>query len=116
MSKQTISTLFFLAATAAFSFGAHAAQTGSIRISSPADGATIDGHARNDVIFSAHPSGDGNHLHFYVDNGRPAMVHEWKGHFTLPVLSAGKHEICVKEATANHTLTGLQKCITVNAR
>lgn len=129
MNKQTIRGIVFLVALAASSVafpmgsyfdkgssGSTGGAGGSIQITAPKDGATIDGRARNDMVFDVHPSPSGNHLHFYIDNGKPDIVREWKGSYTLPALALGKHEICIKEATAGHVLTGLQKCITVTAK
>ena len=129
MHTQMITGIFFVtalaASSAALSMGSYSNNQsgaspggagGSIQITSPKDGAVINGQARNDVVFDVHPSPNGNHLHFYVDSGRPDIVREWKGSYTLPLLASGKHEICIKEATAGHVLTGLQKCVTVTAR
>jgi hypothetical protein len=122
MNKQMITAFFLLTtfvSSAALSMDAYSdtgGSGGSIQITSPKDGAEINGQARNEVVFDVHPSPDGNHLHFYVDDGNPTIVREWKGSFTLPSLSSGKHEICIKEAMVNHVLTGLQKCISVTAR
>jgi hypothetical protein len=119
MNKKTITALFLattLASASAFSVNAYAAQEGSIQITSPKDGAEINGQARNEVVFDVNHTANGNHLHFYIDDGGPTIVREWKGNFTLPSLSLGKHEICIKEATVDHVLTGLQKCISVTAK
>lgn len=89
---------------------------GNVTIVSPKDGAMISANSDIKVEFNVKHSADGNHLHFYVDNGDPTIVREWSGTITLPGLSAGKHEICIKEATAAHALTGLEKCVTVEAK
>jgi hypothetical protein len=121
MNKKIINFFYLLTALASltvFPMYAHSDSmgSGSIQITSPKDGAVIDGKARNEVVFDVQHSANGNHLHFYVDDGNPTIVREWKGSFTLPSLSSGKHEICIKEAMVNHVLTGLQKCISVTAK
>lgn len=105
--------LSFLVSASTFAVGAYA---GDIEISSPMNGAVIDGQAHNEIMFKVNPTPDGNHLHFYVDHGNPKIVREWQGTFTLPALSPGKHEVCIKEAMVNHVLTGLQKCIFLTAK
>lgn len=116
MNEQMIIALL-LASLAAMAFSARAySADASIMISSPKDGATISSQKQDKVVFNVHPSPDGNHLHFYIDKGRPTIVRMWKGSFTLPMLSPGKHEICIREAMVNHILTGLHKCISVTAR
>ena len=121
MNEQMITALV-LATLAAMTFSVRAYPAsgpgpgGSIQITSPQDGATINGQSDNELMFDVHPSPDGNHVHIYVDDGRPTIVRKWKDSFTLPMLSPGKHEICVKEAMVNHILAGLQKCISVTAK
>lgn len=95
---------------------AAASPGGSVQISAPANGAVIDGQARNRLVFDVHPSPEGNHVHIYIDDHRPDVVHMFKGSFTLPHFSPGKHKICLREATSDHVLTGLAKCITVTAK
>lgn len=119
MNKYAIAGLFLattLASTATFFMDAYADSGGEIQISSPADNAEIEGKTKNEVVFDVRHSPDGNHLHFYVDNGDPTIVRHWKGSFTLPALPPGKHTVCIKEAMVNHVLTGLQKCISLNAK
>jgi hypothetical protein len=118
--NQRIFTAVLLAASVAaggLSLSAYAAGPGgSITIESPKDGAKIGANSGIKVEFKVQHSADGNHLHFYVDDGNPTIVREWNGSVTLPGVSPGKHEICIKEATAIHVLTGLEKCISVEAK
>lgn len=118
--NQRIFTTLLLGATLAaggLSLSAYAAGPGgSVMIESPKDGATISANSDIKVTFKVEHSADGNHLHFYVDNGNPTIVRMWSGTATLPGVSAGKHEICIKEATVSHALTGLQKCVSVEAK
>lgn len=119
MNKYAIAGLFMMAALASmttFFMDAYAESRGEIQISSPMDNAEVDGQAKNEIMYDAQHTPGGNHLHFYVDDGQPTIVRQWKGSFTLPRLSPGKHNVCIKEAMVNHALTGLQKCITLNAK
>lgn len=116
--SQRIMTAILLAASLALPgipLSAYAAG-GSVTIESPKDGATVMANQDVKVMFKVHHTANGNHLHFYVDNGDPIIVRKWHGSETLPPLSPGKHEICIKEATADHVLTGLEKCISVEAK
>jgi hypothetical protein len=117
MNQRIITTILLAASVAltGFSAGASAAG-GSVTIESPKDGATVAANAGVKVEFKVEHTAEGNHLHFYVDNGDPTIVRKWSGSETLPPVSPGKHEICIKEATKGHVLTGLEKCVTVEAK
>lgn len=119
MNQRIFAALLFGASVAlgGLSLNAYAAAAGgSITIESPKDGAEINANAGIVVKFKVHHTVEGNHLHFYVDNGDPTIVREWSGTITLPGVAPGKHEICIKEARVNHVLTGLEKCISVEAK
>lgn len=117
MSHRTYTSILLAAsvALAGLSAGAYAAE-GSVTIESPKDGADVGANMGVKVEFKVQHTANGNHLHFYEDNGDPIIVRKWSGSETLPPLSPGKHEICIKEATVDHVLTGLQKCISVTAK
>ncbi|HKB59219.1 MAG TPA: hypothetical protein VKC56_04150 [Gallionellaceae bacterium] len=117
MSQRIITTILIAASLAlpGIPLSAYAAD-GSVTIESPKDGAEVSANEGVKVVFKVNHTANGNHLHFYVDNGNPTIVRKWQGSETLPPLGAGKHEICIKEATVDHVLTGLQKCITVEAK
>ena len=107
---------FFVAALLASS--AYAAD-GAITITSPANGATIQGNALNKLDFNVKLSPNGNHLHIYVDDGNPIIDRDI-GHcpcsIDLPKLAPGKHVIAVKEATVSHALTGVESAVTVTSQ
>jgi hypothetical protein len=118
--NQRIFTVMLLSASLAaggLSLSAYAAGPGgSVTIESPKDGAEISANSDIKVEFKVQHSSGGNHLHFYVDNGPPTIVRKWSGSETLPGVSPGKHEICIKEATEAHVLTGLEKCVSIEAK
>ena len=117
MSQRKLTTILLATSVVLAGFSAAAwAVSGSVSIESPKDGATVRANEGVKVEFKVEHSADGNHLHFYEDNGNPTIVRKWSGSETLPALSAGKHEICIKEATKGHELTGLEKCVTVEAK
>ena len=97
---------------------ASAADSGSITIISPKDGAVLGGGG-NKLEYNVHLSPNGNHLHIYIDNQDPIIdknVSNCPCSIGLPALAAGKHVIAVKEATAGHALTGVQSTVTVNGK
>ncbi len=108
------SSMIFTALTALAS-SAYAAD-GSITITSPANGAVLQGSAENKLDFNVKLSPTGNHVHIYVDDHNPIIDRDI-GHcpcsITLPKLSPGKHVIEVKEATVSHALTGVEGTVTV---
>lgn len=118
--NQSVCTVILLGASVvagSFPMAAYAANPGgAIAIESPKDGAEINSNTGIKVEFKVQHSAEGNHLHFYEDKGDPTIVRKWSGSITLPGVSPGKHEICIKEATAAHVLTGLERCISVEAK
>ncbi len=109
MSKYLL--LCFAGVMFSFSYLAVAADSGSIAISSPKDGAVLQSGSGNKLEYNVHLSPNGNHLHVYVDNQDPIIgrkVSNCPCSIDLPPLSVGKHVIVVKEATAGHSLTGVQ--------
>ena len=120
-----------------FSVPAQAAE-GSIRIISPANGATVDSSAeRANVFYYASFDPKGDHVHLSVDGKEKETLRELeishvtdlyqKGHW-VPVmreingktaidpLSPGKHEICAKVVDKSHAPLGIETCIHVVSR
>ncbi len=98
---------------------ADASMMGSIAIISPAKDAVLKSDAENKLEYNIKLSPKGNHVHIYVDNQDPIIerdVGNCPCSIVLPKLSPGKHTITVKEATASHTLTGVQGSVTVTAK
>jgi hypothetical protein len=91
---------------------------GSITITSPANGAMLQG-AGNKLEFNVHLSPNGNHVHIYVDDQAPIVfrdVSHCPCSIDLPTLSSGKHTITVKEATSSHAMTGVQGTVTATVK
>ncbi len=83
---------------------------GSITIISPKDGSELMSGSGDKLEYNVQLSPNGNHLHVYVDGGKPMIVRNVSGcpcSVDLPDLSSGKHEIVIKEATSSHAMTGL---------
>ena len=94
-------------------------EMGSIAILAPTNGAVLKSDAENKLEFNPKLGPKGNHVHIYVDDQSP-IVDRDVGYcpcsIALPKLSPGKHTIVVKEATASHTLTGVQSSVTVTVK
>lgn len=98
---------------------AHAADMGSVSITSPKNGSTVMAGSMVKLTYNVKLGPDGNHLHIYVDDQKPMIVREVTGcpcSVELPALSKGQHTIVVKEARADHSLTGLQASTMVTVK
>lgn len=111
--------LFFGFALAALLSPVFAADSGSITITSPANGAMLPSDSGNKLEFNVHLSPNGNHVHIYVDDQDPIVfrdVSHCPCSIKLPSLSSGKHTIVVKEATSGHAMTGVQASVTATVK
>jgi len=72
------------------------AQDASVKITAPANGATLNGTAQNAVVYEVVPGPKGDHVHLYVDAKEAAILRQLNGSYTLANLSSGQHNICVK--------------------
>ncbi|HKJ84382.1 MAG TPA: hypothetical protein VJ961_10255 [Mariprofundaceae bacterium] len=93
---------------------APAASTGSVTIISPKEGAVLPSGSEDKLTYNVTLGPNGNHLHVYVDNDPPIIdrnVSDCPCSLDLPKLTEGPHTIAVKEATASHALTGVQKTV-----
>lgn len=112
---------FIVACTlpAAILFSGAALAAGSITIISPKDGAELMSGSGNKLEYSVDLSPNGNHLHIYIDDQKPIVERKVSGcpcDIDLPTLAPGKHKIDVKEATAGHTLTGIEASVSVDVK
>jgi len=87
----------------------------SIKILSPEDNGHIDAGEEYGLQYEVTPGPGGDHFHVWVDDDRGPGVHDTKGTYKLPKLSAGKHTITIKVVDKDHVPTGPQKSITVIA-
>lgn len=107
------SLIMFTAGLAAPAFSAEM-NGGSLTILSPKNGEVFNSGAGVRLTYDVHLSPMGNHVHIYVDGQPPIISRAVTGcpcSVTLPALSAGMHEVDVKEATVSHVLTGLQTSV-----
>lgn len=90
------------------------AQEASVKISSPANGATLDAMAQNKVVYEVIPGPRGDHTHLYVDSKEVAVLRQLMGSYALETLSPGKHDICIKVVNKGHTPIGVEQCVKVS--
>jgi hypothetical protein len=92
------------------------AQDAAVKILSPADGATLDAKAKNQVTYDTVPGPKGDHVHVYVDGSEVAVLRQLKGSYALESLAAGSHQLCIKVVDKNHTPIGVEKCVKVTVK
>ena len=86
-----------------------------IDITSPVDGAKLDGRAQSKLAYEVTLGGEADHAHLYVDGKQVALLRQKKGSSTLDPLMPGMHEICAKMVNKTHTPIGVERCIKVTA-
>ncbi|HXH72413.1 MAG TPA: hypothetical protein VNI58_06345 [Mariprofundaceae bacterium] len=93
--------------------------SGSITLLSPKNGQTFKKGTGLKLRYDVHLSPTGNHLHVYVDDQNPIIdrnVEHCPCSLKLPDLAPGMHSIAVKEATANHVLTGVESTVSFSVK
>jgi hypothetical protein len=90
------------------------AEDASVKISSPADGATV-GTKGVSIAYEVMPGPKGDHVHLYVDDSEAQVLRQLKGTYTIDSLKAGPHKVCIKVVDKSHTPIGVEKCIKVTA-
>lgn len=86
---------------------------GKAVITSPADGATLDGMDENRIAYEVVNGPRGDHAHLYIDNKEVAILRKSKGSYLLETLSSGKRSLCVKVVNKAHVPIGIEHCIQV---
>jgi hypothetical protein len=110
MNKRTrIGVLFASLCLASTAF----AQTGSVKILSPTNGARLDAFSQNRISYQVTPGPKADHVHLYVDGKEAAILRELEGSYTLPTLSPGAHDLCIKVVNKAHVPTGVDQCVKV---
>lgn len=82
-----------------------------VRITQPADGATLDSMAENKVFYDVRPGDRGDHVHLYVDDREIAVLRQMQGSYPLETLPPGAHDICIRIVNKAHVPTGVQDCV-----
>lgn len=91
------------------------AQTASVKIISPVDGAKLDVMAQSKIVYEVVPGPGGDHTHLYVDGKEVAVLRQLKGSHAMETFSPGKHDICIKVVNKGHTPIGVEQCVKVTA-
>ena len=86
------------------------AQTGSVKMVSPTEGAMLESHRPVEVAFEVVQGTMVDHIHLYVDGRQSAIIREAMGTHMVRALPTGSHELCVKAVTKAHVLTGMEDC------
>lgn len=128
MKRLNLSTLILLTAIALTATAcnksenktaAPSAETGSVTILSPKDGAVLESGVGDKLTYNVKLGPTGNHVHVYIDNLPPIVdrnVHDCPCTLDLPPLTSGKHTLAMKEATSSHALTGVESSITFTVK
>lgn len=90
------------------------AETATVKITAPAEGARLAAMDQNQVVYEVVPGSMGDHTHLYVDNKEVAVLRQLKGSHTLAALTPGQHAICIKVVNKGHTPIGVEQCVKVN--
>lgn len=110
-----MSTAAVLLASLGFASAA-LAQTGSVKIVAPTDGATLDASKPVEVSYEVVQGPKVDHIHLYVDGKQSAILREAMGTHTIKSLPAGSHELCIKAVTKSHVPTGIEQCNKVTVK
>jgi len=89
---------------------------GTVLITSPEDGATLDAMDEIRLAYAVNPGPRGDHSHLYVDNKEVAILRERTGSYLLETLSSGKRSLCVKIVNKAHVPIGIGQCIQVTVK
>ena len=118
MKIKRLTNCLIVALILATSIAAIAADSmkASVKILSPANNAQIDAGEEYSLKYEVVPGPGGDHFHVWVDNDRGPGVHDSKGTYMLPKMSAGTHIITIKVVDKGHVPTGPQQSITVVAK
>jgi hypothetical protein len=118
-SKLRLSVGGFILLLAILALNAHGesyAPAASIKIASPADKSQIDAGEEYPLKYEVTLGAGDDHFHVWVDDTRGPGIHDAKGTYTLPKMSAGTHVITIKFVDKGHIPTGPQKSITLFAK
>ncbi len=83
----------------------------AISISKPVGGIIFGPTSKIEISYEATPGPKGDHVHLYVDDQKPVVLHQLKGSHTIDTLAPGKHGICARIVDKNHAEIGTQDCV-----
>lgn len=92
------------------------AQTATVRIDAPKEGASLDAKAGNELVYAYQPAPPGDHVHAYVDGKQVAILRKPTGRYALASLEPGARELCVKMVNKAHAPIGVEQCVRVTVQ
>jgi hypothetical protein len=90
--------------------------TGSIRIVTPSDHAQLDAGEPYPLEYVVTLGPGDDHFHVWVDGERSPGIHDLKGTYKLPKMTAGAHVITLKLVDKGHVPTGPETSIQVTVK
>jgi hypothetical protein len=87
-----------------------------VRITAPADGATIDAMEPAKLVYEVGPGAKGHHVHVFVDGREVGILRRLRGSYTLETLSPGARTVCIKVVSPSHVPIGVEQCIKLDVR
>ena len=93
---------------------AGAAADAYVKITSPKNGARIDGMELTRLAYEVKPGPKGDHVHVYTDGKEVGILRQLKGTYTLETLAPGERTLCVKVVNKAHVPIGVEQCIKVH--
>ncbi|MEA2694655.1 MAG: hypothetical protein QOJ16_4042 [Acidobacteriota bacterium] len=90
--------------------------SGSLQIVTPADHAQLDAGESYPLEYIVTLGPGDDHFHVWVDGERSPGIHDLKGTYRLPKMTAGAHVITLKLVDKGHVPTGPQTSIQVNVK
>lgn len=89
-------------------------ETAYVKITAPADGATLDGFEPGKLVYDVRPGPKGDHVHVYVDEEEVGILRQLAGSYSLGPLPPGTPTLCVKVVNKAHVPIGVEQCVKVN--
>ena len=102
------------AALSLFPALAGAAADAYVKITSPKNGAKLDGMELIRLAYEVKPGPKGDHVHIYTDGKEVGILRQLKGTYTLETLAPGERTLCVKVVNKAHVPIGIEQCIKVH--
>ncbi len=87
---------------------AHAEST--VEITSPIDDSKLSLNTLT-VKYNAFLEGEDDHVIIFIDDTKMQSMRKTRTEYQIEKMPLGKHEICIKVALKDHSLTGQQKCV-----
>ncbi len=84
----------------------------NVEITSPIDGSKLSLNTLT-VEYKAFLEGEDDHVIIFIDDTKMQSMRKSRTEYQIEKMPLGKHEICIKVALKDHSLTGQQKCVRI---